>query len=227
MTANTECRPLTPMTLLTALREFDFPALARDPYWWPDSGRLEVVVGALLTQQTRWEQVEQALARLGGAGLMTVEALAGAAPEQLAKRIQGCAFHNIKGRRLSRLARAMQRDFGDFQHFQRAVTRDWLLAQSGIGPETADSILNYACYRPVMVVDAYSHRLMSSLGRSFDNDYAALQNWFHQGIEARIEAGNRARVYAEFHGRIVCYCKDHGRRGGAIDIDDLANVWPG
>ena len=226
MTDTTEFRSLEPGALLSALRRFDFPELERDPYWWPESGRLDVVVGALLTQQTRWEQVEQALQRLRQAGLMTVEALAGASPARLAALIQGCAFHNVKGRRLAKLTQAMHRDFGDFQHFQTAVTREWLLAQPGVGQETADSMLNYACYRPVMVVDAYSQRLMTSLGRSFDNDYAALQHWFHDGIEPQVEAGQRARVYAEFHGRIVCYCKDRGKRGGVIDVSDLANAWP-
>ncbi len=206
--------------MLRALRDFDFPELARDPWWWPNSGQPEVVVGAMLTQQTQWTQVEQALERLRCGGLLDFAALARSEPEPLAELLQGCAFHNTKAHRLIQLARRIGEDFGRFASFQRGVTSDWLLRQSGIGPETADSILCYACYRPVMVVDAYSQRLLASLGRPFSG-YRALQQWFEAGISRVIDEQDLARVYAEYHGRIVCYCKDRSLRGGAIDVADL------
>ncbi|HGG59424.1 MAG TPA: 3-methyladenine DNA glycosylase, partial [Gammaproteobacteria bacterium] len=210
--------------LLRALRRFDFPELARDPWWWPNSGTPEVVIGAMLTQQTQWGQVEKALDRLREQGLLEFEALARSRATELAALIQGCAFHNTKADRLIQLSRNIVETFDDFERFQREATADWLLRQAGIGPETADSILCYACYQPVMVVDAYSQRLLKSLGQPFSS-YRALQQWFERGVANHHKASGLALLYAEYHGRIVCYCKDRGRRGGMIDVGDLAEAF--
>ncbi|RTZ60824.1 MAG: 3-methyladenine DNA glycosylase [Gammaproteobacteria bacterium] len=218
--------------LLAALKGLGHINNERDPWWWPDSGSLRVVVGALLTQQTRWEKVEQSLANLRQAQCLTLSALADADVAGLRRLIAPSGFYNTKAERLTKLAQNMRRDFGDFDTFRQQVSRAWLLNQAGIGPETADSILCYACYRPVMVADAYSQRLLHALGVHAP-DYASVQNWLLDGLQSHSRkvadlyrpAIGTARVYARFHGKIVEYCKHHSR-GKRLDIAPLTDAIP-
>ncbi len=202
--------------LLKALKSLGHIQEQRDPWWWPRSGTFDVVVGALLTQQTRWEKVEDSLTNLRQAQCLSLPALAAVSEESLRELVRPSGFYNTKAARLIKLARNIQEEYGDFDTFRQHVTRQWLLAQTGIGKETADSILCYACHREVMVADAYSARLLNALNISAP-DYDAVQTWLADGLTANRAAALAlyeeplplAQILARFHGKIVEYCKRH------------------
>ena len=194
--------------LLTELRKKE---LLRDKpkYWWPNYGSFEVVLGAVLTQNTKWENVEKALENLKG---YTLEDIASFAPEYLAVLIKPAGFYNQKSKRLIMLSRNILRDFGDFENFQKNVDRDWLLNQKGIGFETADSILCYACGRDTMVVDAYTKRLLKKKGYEFES-YDEMKEWCERGV---LEDWDKLKdiyeddlnlCFSRFHGKIVEFMK--------------------
>jgi len=213
--------------LLVALKKLGYLQAPKDPLWWPKSGTFEVVVGALLTQQSRWEKVEASLDALRKANLLTLEALSSASPHHIASLIKPSGFYHTKSQRLILLSQNILKDFGSFETFSSEVERTWLLAQKGIGMESADSILCYACHRPVLVVDSYTQRLLDALGYTFE-DYRHLQEWMQQGVKMHLdkvrqlygEAADIATVYARFHGKIVEYSKQH-IRGKAVDVVPL------
>lgn len=135
--------------------------------WWPivsDNPQLEMAIGAILVQQTRWETVEAAVMRMHGAGLLDLAALAEADAGQLAALIYPCAFYRQKASGLIALARAIQARYGDLATMLSRPTvalRAELLQLPRIGPETADVILLYAGQHPLFVVDAYTRRIFS------------------------------------------------------------------
>jgi len=202
--------------LLAALKDAGYLQTTRDPLWWPYSGTERVVIGALLTQQTKWERVEESLALLEAEGMCSLASLASAHPDEIKACIKPSGFYNTKAERLKLLAANILETYGTFSAFQEQTERDWLLSQKGIGMESADSILCYACHRPVMVVDSYTSRLLDTLGYTFEN-YMQIQEWMHEGIEAdenRVRAlyGEDvplSKVYARFHGKIVEFAKNH------------------
>ncbi len=196
--------------ILKALKEAGYIKDERDPNWWPNSGTFEVVVGAILTQQTKWERVEESLANLKKEKLLTLEKIAEIDVEFLATLIKPSGFYNTKAQRLKLLCQNIIKDFGDFENLKKEVSREWLLAQKGIGFESADSILCYACFREVFVVDNYTNRLLKSLGYEFES-YEEIQEWMVEGIESNIESIKRLyksdinlyTIYSRFHGKIV------------------------
>ena len=212
--------------LLARLRAQDLDVTSRDPWWWPRSGTFSVVVGAVLTQQSRYQKVEESLQNLGQYGDLSPEMLAGMPLAVLSRHIRPSGFYRVKAQRLRRLAHVMLRDFGSFDVFREQVDREWLLRQPGIGNETADAVLCYACFREAMVVDAYTQRLLLGFGMDFSG-YASIQSWLVTGMEARSERvaalmGQMplARVYALYHGMIVEYAKRNSR-GREVDVATL------
>jgi len=137
--------------LLTALKRAGYLHTSRDPLWWPRSGTQEVLIGAILTQQTKWERVEESLEMLRENDLSSLEALAQTPSQKIAEYIKPSGFYNTKAQRLKQLAENILADFGDFKTFQESVDREWLLEQKGIGMESADSILCYGAARPVFL----------------------------------------------------------------------------
>ncbi len=213
--------------LLEGLAKRDLPVQARDPWWWPNSGTYEVVIGAVLTQNTRWQKVEEALKNLRSLEATTIEGLAALDDGLLRDAIKPAGFYNTKAKRLKLLNQAIGDKFGDFETFQVEVDRRWLLEKKGIGQETADAILNYACYREAMVVDAYTAALLRAFGYEFD-DYRAIQAWLIEGLKINDTRVRRlfpnipkAQIYALFHGMIVEYVKTH-KRGKRVAIEALA-----
>lgn len=199
----------------------------RDPWWWPNSGTFEVLIGALLTQNTRWENVEAALANLRQIGALEPKALEALDVPLISEAVRPAGFYRTKAVRLHALAQAIVRDFGDFALFSDAVERSWLLAQKGIGEESADAILNYACYKEAMVVDAYTNRLLAAMGFCFES-YGQIQSWLVEGLQTNAKkvenlfsSYEKARIYALFHGLIVEYVKAAKRRK-AIDLSMLS-----
>lgn len=202
--------------LLVALKNAGYKANERDPLWWPKSGTFEVVIGAILTQQAKWEKVEVSLERLNNEGLISLEKMAKIEPSLLATYIKPSGFYNTKAKNLQRLASNILNDFGDFPTFQQEVSREWLLSQKGVGEESADGILCYSCLQEAMVVDSYTNRLVKHYGFEFER-YGELQEWLIDGLdEGKLEklygkSISLLEVYARFHGKIVMFCKENMR----------------
>ena len=173
--------------------------------WWPARSAFEIMVGAVLTQNTAWVNVEKSIARLREAGCLDVDAILALSPAQLADLIRSSGYYNIKQKRLRALCE-WYRERGPLRRLKRRNTeelREELLAVHGVGPETADDILLYALGRPVFVVDAYTRRVFSRLGLvSSRVGYEELRQLFER------ELPRDAALYNEFHARIVL----HGKR---------------
>lgn len=213
--------------LLVALKNKGYLKTTRDPLWWPRSGSFWVIVGAILTQQTKWEKVEESMANLEKAGVDSLEKLSHIDFELFTACIKPSGFYNTKAKNLSLLAKAILEAFRSFESFCKEVDREWLLAQKGIGEESADSILCYACKQEAMVVDAYTARLLESFGYSFES-YAALQEWMVGGILESQSKVNQlyakeislSELYARFHGKIVEFCKENSQ-GKKVNVEGL------
>lgn len=191
----------------------------KPPMWWPGYGSFEVVVGAVLTQNSQWTRVEQSLSNLRTAGMLAEQALSEADAGALMELIRPSGLFKNKSMVLQSLSAAMVNTFGDFETFRNEVTRDWLLERKGIGPETADSILCYACGRDAMVVDAYTSRLLGAFGFDFET-YDAVQSWCIEGLAGHYGPEELPAVYALFHGLIVEYVK-RNKKGRSVDIATL------
>jgi len=182
-------------------------------YWWPNFGTFEVVVGAVLTQNTKWDNVKKALNKWKDENKeWRLEDIASLDPLYLSEIIKPVGFYNQKSKCLITLSRNILRDFGDFETFQNEVSREWLLGQKGIGFETADSILCYACKREVMVVDSYTKRLLKKAGYEFEI-YDEMKEWCERGVEenwdklSEIYENDLNLCFARFHGKIVEFMK--------------------
>jgi len=173
--------------------------------WWPVERNFEpkdweVCLGAILTQNTNWKNVEKALDNLDSAGLRTPEFIVRTPLKKLEKIIRPSGFYRQKAKRLKALAEFVL-SFGGFENFRKNVKRSELLGVKGIGPETADSILLYACGRPYFVIDAYTRRLVRHLGwdKKFGlkMDYEPLRKFFERNLPRDVP------LYKEFHALIV------------------------
>lgn len=168
--------------------------------WWPISGKFkppkfEVCVGAILTQNTNWKNVEKALQNLVGARKTSPESIGSCSLPVLEKLVKPSGFFRQKAKRLKEFSSFIISFGGDFY---KSVTREELLEIKGIGKETADSILLYACNRPFFVVDAYTRRLFSRLGIISDTEgYDDIKNLVEKSLPRDVE------IYKEFHALIV------------------------
>ena len=186
------------------------------PLWWKNAGSFEVVIGAILTQNTNWKNVELSLDSLGRLDLLGLESLANCDILVLQNAIRQSGFFRQKAIRLQNLAQNILGDFGDFESFKESVSREWLLNQKGVGKESADSILNYACLREVMVADKYTQRLLAEYGFEFW-EYDDLAGFLMRGVEENYDRVvalygyeiELSALYARFHGKIVEYGKIH------------------
>ncbi len=175
-------------------------------YWWPNAGTFEVVVGAVLTQNTTWKNVEKSLENLES--FLDLDSFAALHVEILKEKIRSSGFYNQKAPRLLELVKNIKNEFGDFHSFVKKVTREWLLMQKGIGEESADAILCYACLRDEMVVDSYTKRLLKSFGIEFKN-YRQYKEFLESGIKEAFTCKELNFIYARYHGMIVEYNKSH------------------
>ena len=209
--------------LFKKLKELGYDNFARDSWWWPNSGTFEVVIGAILTQNSNWSNVEKALANLKQAKLLTLEDIANTPINHLEELIKPSGFYRVKAKNIQKLSQNIITDFNNFEEFKDSVSRDWLLSQKGIGQESADAILNYACYKEAFVVDSYTARLLNGFGYEF-NSYNELQEWivesFYSGYKEVFPNLSRPNAYARAHGMVVEYCKVN-KKGRVISIDEL------
>jgi len=176
-------------------------------HWWPGDTPFEIAVGAILTQNTNWKNVEQAIANLKDGGLLSAEAMHGLPAGELAQLIRPAGYFNIKAKRLWNFLEFLRIE-ADFE-IESLKTQDLLelrpkvLGVNGIGPETADSILLYALDFPTFVVDAYTYRMMGRHGLVWENmDYHELQALFMDALPEDVA------LYNEYHALIVRIGKD-------------------
>jgi endonuclease-3 related protein len=196
--------------LLEMYRRLD--AAYGDQRWWPGDTPLEVAVGAILTQNTAWVNVEKAVANLKSAGLLEPGALARLTPSEIAPLIKPAGYYNVKARRLRAfldfLAEEYDGDVAAMAREEPAAARPKLLAVRGVGPETADSILLYACGLPTFVVDAYTHRILHRHGLA---DEAVAYDELKELFEANVEAD--VALYKQYHALLVRVGRERCRRG--------------
>jgi endonuclease-3 related protein len=170
--------------------------------WWPADGPFEVMVGAVLTQNTAWTNVEKAIDNIKAAGALNPRAIRDMPPDELARMIYSCGYYNVKAKRLKALVgwlgQAGNEDPPGLDHRSTDSLRQDLLAVYGIGPETADSIILYAARRPVFVIDAYTRRICRRLGLmpAMDN-YTAYQSLFMENLP------RETLLYNEYHALLV------------------------
>jgi endonuclease-3 related protein len=179
--------------------------------WWPGRTRFEVIVGAILTQNTAWTNVERAIAAMRPARLLTVGGLRHARLPDLERAIRASGYFRQKARKLKAFLALLDGEFGGrLARMGRAPTerlRPRLLATWGIGPETADSILLYAFDRPVFVVDAYTQRIAARHGWAPARaGYASLQRLFTERLPRSVP------LYNDYHAQLVWVGKHHCRR---------------
>lgn len=183
-------------------------------WWWPNALSFEVVIGAILVQNTKWEQVEIALSRLKEQSLLSLDSLSTMDLKDLESRIKNIGFFRQKASRIQMLCQNILKDFSDYTSFCANVTQTWLLRQKGIGLETSDGILNYALGREILVVDSYTHKLLQHFGYYFES-YVEMQEWLQNGLLQNYEKicvlyGFEIPLnllYARMHGKVVEYSK--------------------
>lgn len=179
--------------------------------WWPADSPFEVVLGAVLTQNTAWRNVESALVSLKEAVALDPEPILNLEKETLQNSIRPSGYYRQKAQRLRILCRYLTDNYdGDLANMETKGTtelRGEFLDLHGIGPETADSILLYAFNRPVFVVDAYTIRLFERLGHlSAGSSYNQVQEMFMDSVEPD------PAVYNEYHALIVIHGKELCRK---------------
>ncbi len=179
-------------------------------HWWPGDGPFEVMVGAILTQNTNWSNVEKAIDNLRMEGMLTPFSIERITSRRLAELIRPAGYFNIKAERLKAFVKFFIEEYsGDVSLMKRrdtAALRRELLGVKGIGPETADSILLYALEKPVFVIDAYTKRVLSRHGIMDQSEpYESFQELFHASLPRDV------RLFNEYHALFVRvgkeYCK--------------------
>lgn len=179
-------------------------------HWWPGRTRFEIIVGAILTQNTAWTNVEKAIQRLRREKALTPQRLHEVKLETLAEWIRPAGYYNVKARRLRAFTATLFEDFegklNKLFALPQEELRATLLEIKGIGRETADSIILYAANRPQFVIDAYTRRILERHGwANAKADYDELAELFVSQLPPDIT------VYNEFHALIVNLGKDYCR----------------
>ncbi len=193
-------------------------------HWWPAETPFEVVVGAVLTQNTAWTNVERAIANLKQARALTPERLLTAPLTQIARWIRPAGYFNLKARRLWAVVAWWRANPPRVTRRRPLLPlRQELLDVYGVGPETADSILLYALGRPSFVVDAYTKRIFARHGWvRREAGYDEIQQTFTRALPAR------APLYNEYHALLVelgkHFCRPHQPNCQACPLRDLGTL---
>ncbi|MFZ3063045.1 MAG: endonuclease III domain-containing protein [Actinomycetota bacterium] len=178
--------------------------------WWPAKSSFEMIVGAILTQNTAWTNVEKAIAALEERDLLHTEKMAKVPEEKLEMLIRPSGYFRQKAQRLKAISDHLVRNYhGELEKLfslPRLRVRGELLKVSGLGKETADSILLYAGEKPVFVIDAYTRRICHRLGLTSLTRYDDLQRFFERNLPPDV------KTYQEFHALLVALGKEHCRR---------------
>lgn len=177
------------------------PGIFLSPRELSPANRLEITLGALLTQNTNWRNASRALVSLSEAGPLEREALLAIPGETMENLIRSSGYYRQKAKRI----RGYLEWLGGVNFPREEVSREALLALKGVGPETADSILLYAYGKPSFVIDAYTKRILTRLGYPPKADYDAWQTLFHQNLPGLVP------LYQDYHAQIVQLAKDYCR----------------
>ncbi len=192
--------------------------------WWPGETPFEVIIGAILTQNTAWTNVEKAIRNLKKNRLLTPKALKKISQSRLARLIRSTGYYNQKAKKVKSFIKFL---FDSYQgNLSRMFAGDFLILRSqllkvnGIGLETADSILLYAGNKPIFVVDAYTRRILSRHNLiKPDASYSQIQNYFMDNLE------NKVKLFNEYHallvrlGKEICKAKPNCRICPLIGIE--------
>jgi len=176
-------------------------------HWWPGETALEIIIGAVLTQNTSWKNVEKAIENLKRHDAVNVDRLYSMDKTELARIILPSGFYNIKSNRLKNLIDVIYNEYdsniSNLYSINVWHTREKLLAIKGIGKETADSIILYALNKPIFVIDAYTKRFLQN-HRLYngESDYDSLQRFFMENLPAD------TYLFNEFHALIVYLCQN-------------------
>ncbi len=175
--------------------------------WWPGESRLEIIVGAILTQAVAWKNVEKAIHNLKMERVLGYQPLLDIKEENLAALIKPALYNRQKAKKIKAMLNFIDKEYhGELDLMFEAPLPDLrykLLSIWGIGPETADSILLYAGNKPIFVVDAYSKRIFSRLGLvDEDITYQQMQNFMQENVEANV------CIYNEYHALLVALGAD-------------------
>ena len=195
--------------------------------WWPGDGPFEVLVGAVLAQNTNWGNVERAIQNLKAAGKLSPEGLHRTKLPELAQLIRPAGYFNVKAKRLKNLIDWFFENYnGNLKEmFSEKLDplREGLLSVKGIGRETADSILLYAGDTPSFVVDAYTYRVLSRhLLIPEDSTYEEIKSFFEDNLPKDVQ------LYNEYHALLVKvgkdYCKPRNPRCRECPLGELLGV---
>ena len=178
-------------------------------HWWPGESPFEVIVGAILTQQTSWNNVEKAIKNLKKEKLLDPKELHDIKSDKLEKLIQPSGYYRQKVKKLKNFTNFLWDNYdGKLEKlFNQPIPRlrEELLSVNGIGKETGDSIILYAANKPIFVIDAYTKRILDRLGITREKDYDELQELFQKNLPQDVQ------LFNEFHALIVQlgknYCK--------------------
>jgi endonuclease-3 related protein len=170
--------------------------------WWPGDTPFEIMVGAVLTQNTNWVNVSRAIDNLKKNDLLSFEKMHDLPVELLAEKIKPAGYFNLKAARLKNLLNFIGDEYNgsleDMLHEDALNLREKILTVKGIGPETADSILLYAGNKPVFVIDTYTHRIFSRHNVIAEEEgYYEIQEYFTLSLPEEVE------LFNEYHALIV------------------------
>ena len=190
--------------------------------WWPmdkiyhkkrgNDPRFEIIVGAVLTQNTAWSNVEKALNNLKEKNMLDIKKLSDISEDMLKEFIKPSGFFNQKAKRLKIIVNHIcahhNADLDKFFNRDIKEIREELLEINGIGPETADSILLYAGGKPIFVVDAYTKRFCKRIPIDVEISYKHIQDYFQKNLSKYYKKKDLSRVYNELHAQIVICAKE-------------------
>lgn len=189
-----------PILSLAGKKGFDADGYHKGLYSYPktEQQHFEIILGAILTQNTSWKNVEKSMLLLREKGLLSLEKLEKVPVKRLANLIKSSGYFNQKAKKVKLMIA--------FLKSKKPVTQENLLSLWGVGLETADSILLYAYQQPTFVIDAYTRRIFSRIGLcKIDVKYEELQRLFHEGLDKNTKRFN------EYHALLVEHAKRHCR----------------
>jgi len=192
-------------------------------HWWPGDTPFEIAVGAILTQNTNWDNVEKAIGNLKKDGSLNAKIMHSMSSDRLALLIKPAGYFNVKAKRLKHFLNFISNHYkGSMKMMKREDThtlRERLLAVNGIGPETADSILLYALEKPVFVIDAYTTRILQRHKIISDKTaYRDLQQLFHDSLPSDVD------LFNEYHALLVMLGKHYCKPEPKCSVCPLENV---
>jgi len=175
-------------------------------YWWPAKNAFEVMIGAILTQNTNWSNVEKAITNLKKHKVLEPRKIYNLQHRKLARLIHSAGYYNIKAKRLKEFLRFFINNYGasirKISKVDLSILREELISVKGIGPETADSILLYALNKPIFVIDAYTKRIFSRHKLlKVAASYAEAQDLFMSGLK------KDTKLFNEYHALLVALAK--------------------